>query len=415
MGAQHTAVIVAPFHGHAGHVGVYRVERFLRWFQSAGVRVVLVRGGSADAAADAPWGRTVTIRDRLGLYRDGSTGSDGAAARAPNPLRRRLAYALLLPEPSVGWALRAAHHPLVRRECQRARWVVASSPPESVLVGAERLAAAVSARLVLDLRDGWLDEPLRPSIAGPGLRRMLEGAMERRIMRRASVVFVTSAQWRALLARRYPRLADRMVVLTNGYPPASVFPAARGRPDRHRLELLHAGRFVGSHAARTVDALLSLLHGGLADRHLAGVVTLLGGLEPADLESVERWMPRFEHFGWEVRAEPPVARAELLQRVADADGLLLLSASGAAIPSKLFEYIPARKPTLVVTGRESAVWQLAAPLPQCFLVDPAAPAPGGVPRFLDACGAAEGPAAVPDEYTEERLGARFLEAIAARS
>lgn len=53
-------------------------------------------------------------------------------------------------------------HPLVLAHAAGAAVVISSSPPESTHIGSVRLADALDAKLLVYLRDGWLDEPLKP-------------------------------------------------------------------------------------------------------------------------------------------------------------------------------------------------------------------------------------------------------------
>jgi hypothetical protein len=111
-----------------------------------------------------------------------------------------------------------------------------------------------------------------------------------------------------------------------------------------------------------------------------------------------------------------VPRAEALARVRQAHGLLLLSASDAAIPSKTFEYLPSGRPILTITRRHGALWRLGQDLPQMFLVDPADPEgwTSQVDAFLTACAGGDA-YAVPEQFTDSALGRRFLELLELRT
>ena len=415
MTRRRRAVLVAPFWGQPGHVGVYRAERMVRWMARRGVEVVVVRAGGRDAAADETWGTVITVRDPLGLYPDaGEQPTPVASARRPSKLRRAAAMLLFVPDPSVVWARRAARDPRVLTAARSAVAVLGSSPPESTHLASSRIAAAVGARLIVDLRDGWLDEPLRRELRYRW-RRLLEGRIERRIVAQADQVFVTSDAWKRLLTGRYPSAAERTTVLTNGYPPAAYprrSPALNDEARRPML-LLHAGRFSGSSAGRRAGQLLAILYPELPSAGPGGVVRLIGGLSADDAAEIEHWSAPFGAKGWQIQAMPPVPRAEILQQMVDADGLLLFSPSHAAIPSKLFEYLPAARPVLAVTERGSAVWEILSPLEQAYVVDVAgASGAGSVAEFLAACRASGTVHACPPEFAEDALAERFWARLA---
>lgn len=115
---------------------------------------------------------------------------------------------------------------------------------------------------------------------------------------------------------------------------------------------------------------------------------------------------------WNIKLEESVPRDEMTEKMRACHGLLLLSAPLARIPCKLFEYIAVRKPILVVTTRNSAVWRLAEGVPQMFCVDHEV---GGdtaeINRFLEACASGIYDTAIPEEYAEPHLKSVFLNDI----
>lgn len=415
-------VIIAPFWGMTSHVGVYRVERFGRWLHACGHEVVLVRAGTADQVAAAPWGTEVTIRDPLGLYRDPDGPPAPAWRRERSHIRRLVAHAVFSPDPTIVWARRAGRHPLVLDRGAGAGWVVASSPPESAHVAAAQLAARLGAKLLVDLRDGWLDEPNKPFLRTFPLRKWHEGRLEARSLRQAERVLVTSEGWRRQLTLRYPRLASKVHVLTNGYPPDTPDPAT-DRPERtsivqprEALRLLYTGQFTYSRRTQRPRLVLEPLWCAARRGGARGHVDLIGNLGPVDLAEIATWGARLASVGWRVETHSSVPRAEALARVRQAHGLLLLSASDAAIPSKTFEYLPSGRPILTITRRHGALWRLGQDLPQMFLVDPADPEgwTSQVDAFLTACAGGDA-YAVPEQFTDSALGRRFLELLELRT
>jgi glycosyltransferase involved in cell wall biosynthesis len=404
-------VLVAPFWNRPGHVGVYRVDRFLRWLGAEGASVVLVRAASQEWVTPRPWGIEIAVRDPFGFYPDRAPDHTAPHTRKASRIRRAVALALFNPDPTVVWARRMARHPAVLAHASGADLVLASSPPESVHVGAARLAYHLGAGFVADLRDGWLDEPDRAVMAWTW-RRRLEARLEAGILHRAGAILVTSNRWKELLVERLPEVGGKTVVLTNGYPLNDIpEPASSSTPGT--LTLLHAGRFSGSRSTQNVGAMLEpLCH--VSPGRTGGQIRLLGALEREDHSELASWLPRLAATGWTVQAEPAVPRVEMLRELAAADGLLLLAKPEAVIPSKLFEYLKAKRPVLAVTPRTGAVWALGSDLPQIFLLEPEAAA-GGVPTvsaFLDACRSRDREYVLPEDYGEPALAARFRGALA---
>lgn len=406
------AIIFAPFWRQRGHVGNYRIDRFIRWLRERGDEVVVVRAGDRYGLAVESWGTEFTIRDPLGFHPDHSTVDAARAGpvRRPNRLRRYLANLLFNPDPAVVWAVRAASDKSVQRIAQGARWIISSSPRESSHVAAAKLSRRVGAALIIDMRDGWLDEPLDLLLQNSRLSRRREGRLEARILRQAHCIFVTSRQWREMLQARLPFVREKTVVLTNAYPRTRTKPcpaeAAKGP-----LTLLHAGRLRGSDQSRLAELLFApLLEGLRSTGEPAGVLVFLGDLTPEDRLELTGYRARFEDLGWRIQVDASVSREEMIVRLSTAHGLLLLSASQAAIPSKVFEYIPTGKPVLAVCPKGSAVWDIAADLKQFFPVDSgsSATASSTVRSFLQRCRLGGTEFEVPEQYSEPYLKEIFL-------
>jgi hypothetical protein len=409
--SQSKYVIVAPFWNHAGSVGHYRIDRFIRWLSERGGEVIVVRAGDRDQTSQTPWGFEITIRDPFGLY-PGPSPSAGPPARQPNRLRRSLSYLIFNPDPTIVWARRAAVHPSVLKFGRGASWVISSSPPESAHVAAARTASHLGAALLVDMRDGWLDEPLKPLLHSSAMRRWREGRLERRMLDQARCVMVTSAVWKELLTARLPHLASKTTVLTNAYPLVATPSVRPASSTTEGLTLVHSGRLFGSRQSQRVGLLLDpLLEGLKARTRQMGTILFLGSLSREDLHDLTGYQHRFNQWGWQIVTQAAVPRDEMLNRLALCDGLLLLSASHAAIPSKTFEYIVARKPVLAVCPEESSVWQMTRDLPQFFPVvcyGDARRAPDAVNAFLSACSSGCAQFEVPPEYSEEHLKTIFL-------
>ena len=406
------AIIFAPFWRQRGHVGNYRIDRFIRWLSERGDEVVVVRAGDSYGVASEAWGTEFTIRDPLGFHPDHSTVNPVRAGpvRRPNRLRRHLANLLFNPDPAVVWAVLAANDKSVRRIAEGARWIISSSPRESSHGAAAKLAYRVGADLIIDMRDGWLDDPLDPLLQSSWLSRRREGRREARILRQAHCIFVTSHQWRELLQVRLPFVREKTVVLTNAYPRSGI-KWCKAEAANGPLTLLHAGRLQGSRQSQLVELLLApLLEGLSSNGEPAGVLTFLGDLTRGDRVELTGYQARFEDLGWRIQVDAAVPREQMMVRLSMAHGLLLLSASQAAIPSKVFEYIPTGKPVLAVCPKGSALWNIAAGLKQFFPIDSrgSATACNTVRSFLHTCRLGCTEFEVPEQYSEPYLKKVFL-------
>lgn len=403
----------APFWRQPGHVGNYRIDRYLRWLAGDGFFVVLVRGGSIDRQIETEWGVEITVRDALGLFRDSGSPGESRQSRKPNRARRWLATRLFNPDASIVWARIAAGSRRVRNAAAGSSFVLSSSPPESAHLGAARLASALRTRLILDLRDGWLDDPLKPLLRDSRVRRCREGRLERRVLRQADRIFVTSSVWKRLLEDRLPLARGKSVILTNGLPTADLIDVSTRatRPADEPIQLVHAGRFTGSRLSQKVHYLLEPLTLGLEAGGGPGEITLLGDLEEADLAEIEGLRPVFRAKGWTISLKSAVSRKEMMSILGKADGHLLLSASEAALPSKMYEYLALGLPVFAATPQSSALWEVGASLEQLFVTDYTEPDTRVAKAFIDACRARDQTYELPVQFTEKVLRENFLQAV----
>lgn len=406
------AVLVAPFWGQAHHVGVYRVERFARWLRSAGVHVVVVKAGDRDDTKIDGDLTLLTVKDPFFAVAAPQVRTSWLSRRV-GPLRNIVVNALSPPDGKVTWARAVARHPAVREHARGASWVISSSPPESSHLAAHALAAATGARHVVDMRDGWLDEPLKWLLRHSRLQRAREGRLERRVVKSAHRVFVVSDVLRDMLVERLPQARDKVAVLMNCGPPDELAPVVGDRPPRARPRLLYAGRIGASNARQSAGLLLDVLARGMdASPAVHADVVFLGAFEPREHRAFDDARPRFARGDWSLFVRPPVARAQALAEMSDADGLLLLALGRGILTTKLFEYLATGRPILAVTVRDGALWHLAARVPQVFLVDAGAPAAAGAPvaRFLEACARGDTWPA-PEELSDGALRAVFLDQL----
>lgn len=419
-GVRRKVMVVAPFWRQPRHIGRIRVAEFVRWLTAAGVETTVVCSGPRDEVLTADEGVEISIRDPLRLdwsALQSEAAPEAAAAarpRAATPLKdlaSGLLQAVLNPDMEAAWAWRAARHPLVRRHAADSSAILSSSPPESAHVAAAKIAQFSGAELFVDLRDGWLDFPLRTNLANSRFRRWRERPLERRVLRQAKEVFVTSDVWREKLVERYPEVASRTCVLANGYPDDSPTVLFRSS-SANELRLIYGGRFGGSRPERRPAALLKPLTAALGEhRDLGGVIECIGDYDADDRAALLAAADELRRYSWRLEMHPPAPRSEFVARLAAADGLLLLAASPATIPRKLFEYLPTRRPILAVAPAGGAMARLVADVPQLCPVaadGEVAAHRDAFDRFFRLCLGSGADAAVPRRFGESERRRRFF-------
>jgi hypothetical protein len=411
MSRKRTRMLVsAPLLSMREQVGVLRVERTLRWLRAADIDTVVAAADPKERVEEHEGGCTVWIRSPAELLLAGPQAPEMHPKLAA--LRRRWRELRHVPDPGAPWARRAAGHPLLVPRLEGIRWAWSSSPPESAHLLPFLLSARGPMRHIVDLRDGWLDEPLRPSLQRYPWRRWLEGRVERRILQSAYAVVVTSEIWRRKLQARMGTLACPVHVLPNAMPELGA-PSPPPEPAKG-LRLIHTGTFSLSSNRRRIELLLDPLLNTAKESPERVQLDLIGTLQPPERRALETYRGGFESHGWSLRSLPARPREELWDELRNAHGLLLLSASEGAIPGKFFEYLALGRPILGICPRGSAVWELGDSLPQLHRLDieaPMAPARAKVAEFLALCRSAREPFHPPTAFSEATLGRRFLREV----
>lgn len=290
----------------------------------------------AIASPFAPDGEPDWIRTPHPAAERGQASSAGGSNRA-GPGWKSLARRMVRwPDNEIGWAGHAVQ--AVVSSGLRPDWVLTTSPPESAHAVGERLKRALGVRWALEMRDSWIEEPLRAELLKPGIRRRVEQGIAARWLQAADVRIAVSETLAAEMQRLAPGTS----------PPPSVighFADPPPAPFRHEGEgphLLHSGSFSLSHADRKLGGLL-VAFGSLRSQmpaarlHLAGRLT---AMERAELAV----SPHAEAIT--LHGELPYTESRALQ--AGADALILYQQGIDALPGKLAEYLECTAPILTL-------------------------------------------------------------------
>lgn len=347
-------ILLAPWWLDEGHVGNRRLRRHVRWLADSGWRTTVVCAGPEFQLREAGDVTEIVIPDPVKIH--GPSSGPSAVGRRPSAIRRWMAYAVFNPDPAIVWTRAAIRHPIVRHQCRTADLVSASSPPEAPFLGALSLSRRYRIPFWMDMRDGWLDEPLKPLLRRHAWQRWRESRLEARCIRGAHRVTVTSTAWKDLLIRRYPEVADKVHVVTNAASDRVIDPVAAPSG------FAYAGRFGSSRPERSVRTLAAA----------CPELTVIGDLTASEIDEIRK-------FGWSL--SPSVPSDELPAALSRFGGLVLLSESMGSIPAKFYDYLAAGRPILAVCPAQSAMWNAGEGIGHVFRLDTAAPDRSLITRF----------------------------------
>jgi glycosyltransferase involved in cell wall biosynthesis len=260
--------------------------------------------------------------------------------RARPLIKLGLAYRALtnFPDGQIGWYRSAVSHGKRLLRDWTPDVIVSSALPGTAHLVARALARRAQIPWVAEYRDPWTGD--RSNRRPPPLRQA-EHALETAVTRHAAALITVSDAWAADLGRRFPKVP--VYVVPNGFDPADYPDAVP--PSTGPLEVVYTGRLYGRQsiepllqAARSVSASGAAIRVRLFGRYLADARAMLD--EDRTLASV-------------VEVAGPISHLDALAAQRGAHVLALVLANDDDVgwrPAKLYEYLGARRPILILGG-----------------------------------------------------------------
>ncbi len=415
----------------SGGSGVQRTLKFVKYLPHHGwmPHVLTVDPASAaypdldpDMGAEVPEEVTVTRTASWDPYRwygalTGRAKADAVTVgflsdRPPGPAERVARWVranVFIPDARVGWVPYAVRAAKAAVDAQRPHAIVTTGPPHSTHLVGRAVHRATGIPWLADFRDPWTDIDYLGALPMTGWAERRNRRLEQSVLDEAQcVVTVSPAVQRAFAART----GTPCVNIYNGYDEADF--RQHAAPDPATFVVTHVGNM---NADRNPSALWEAM---AALAHPALRVLLVGNVDASVRSDVAR-------HGLEerVRYLPYQPHRASVGHLLASDALLLpvnrVRAAQDIIPGKLFEYLAAAKPILVLgpDDGESAAVVRDADAGRVFGYDDA----GGVRRYLAALleaweegrpvqGAAPDAAARYSRRAQAGALARVLEGIA---
>jgi glycosyltransferase involved in cell wall biosynthesis len=263
---------------------------------------------------------------------------------------------LLVPDEQIFWAAKGIRCGLEVIETESPDLILATAPPFSSHLLGTILSRKSSLPLVVDYRDLWTDCAFYA-------RDPLARDLELNVLRHASRVLITNEAAEEKLTRSFPVVAGKTSVIENGFELEEIrriqVDGSPGFPlnGRSAITFSHIGSLTARRTPEYFFAALNKVR-NLIERPLR--VNFIGFVPPQYKALAQRMgLADCVQFGG------AVSRSEALDVMCNRSHALLLfqrlsEGGDTAIPGKLYEYLAAAKPLLVMDEGKSATSRFLA-------------------------------------------------------
>jgi len=418
MSAKKKVIIFASFFNNSKHVGTYRIKRVIKWLNNHSFDVYVVSLGSSSFKMTHEWGTNIVIHSYTINFLENllKTGLKFYPIKVIYIIFKFLLKILFVPDEEMLWVNKVCKNEEIVKVSSDVDFLFASSPLESGHVASYKMSKKVFKPYIVDMRDGWLDESLKPDYFSKiFFRKKYETWLENKILTEAKVIFVSSENWKNLLVKRKPILEDKVKVITNAYPNNySNLNFQKKISNNSNLKLFYIGRLTGSRKTQKAEYLLEPFEKYKFASNSNVEVNVFGNLRRIDISDLIQIKKQSIGKHYSILIKGFVPRELLLPKINESNGLLLLSVSNNAIPVKFYEYLICKRPVLTITFNDSALWNVCLALPQFFLYE----LNGNIDynknitdAFLSACKTGNVEYFVPEKYSEEFIGNIFCNAL----
>lgn len=412
--AEKKVMIFFPWWGIERNIGFYRVKRFQNALEFNNFKIIIVTQGLKNESLEHKWGKQINVKSLILII---NNTMEKLTKKIGTPIFHLLWSRLIRSLPidfCYFWSKSLIKNKELIKLSGDIDLIISSSPPNSIHLSGFSFSRKFKIPHIVDMRDGWLDEPLYRRLKRKGISYWFEKQWERKILTNSTFIFVTSNIWKDYLDSRLPHVHHKIKVITNSYPDV-MFPSMVENLERKYdiPKLLYAGKFGGSHYFNRPEILLKILLKYFSVNKSRAEIFLLSDLRITEKLYIKKWLKKFDNIGCKLSIQPQIPRDKMFQEFNKTDGLLLLSLSLGVIPGKLFEYIRSTKPILGITYENSAVWQLGKQIPQLFLYNYEGKDNDyfAIDQFINACKTGNYEFQIPTEYDEVHTSQIFLDSI----
>ncbi len=295
----------------------------------------------------------------------------GGRRRMPSPvklLRSFLRLYVMIPDKTVVWARKAAAAAAEAAVREKASLIMSFGPPHTCHLAAMKAAHRTGLPWIAHFGDLWLYDSLNEWQYVSAFSKRRQARMEAKVVLDADGIFTTSEGSSEYFRRTYGDACPPLFHLANGYDPFLQGPAGDPSPGRgDRLTLTYTGFFMGT---QTPEPFLRGMRLYLDRRPGSRLFLRIVG----EIRAQHAGLPGALGLEDRVEVTGKVSYQEALTAQGKADALLAmippLPGSEVKSPSKLAEYLLARRPILAV-AQSGDLTRTVRALDAGYVADPA--------------------------------------------
>lgn len=370
-------LIFAPYFKNLEFIGNKRLVKIIDWLTSSNHSVCVIGSGFNDYKISDGRFEEIFLCSPFNLNPGiDLQGNIQENKRKKSKIRRYLANKISLIDPYIYWGF----YNIIRGEFSRIitdfkpNIILTSSPPESVHFVAYVMSLVYNIPTVTDMRDGWLDEPLKEYLNKASFRTFIERQIEKIILRHTKLIILTSVNWRNELLSRFPEFKTKTLIVTNTYPNKIIIDENIENEieisQRDEIIISYVGNISNSRLTQTSEKIFEVLNYSIPisnKKHIR--INFYGSFTISEEKCFDKWSGTFITRNISIKNHGKIASSMVYNIYNKSDYLLLLSDTKNAIPMKIFEYIQTKKPIIAITRIENALYEIIKDVPQVIFLN----------------------------------------------
>lgn len=247
-----------------------------------------------------------------------------------------------IPDPRKGWNRFAFRKACEIIEKEKIKHIITTSPPHSTqLIGLELKKRYPDLKWIADLRDPWTDVYYYDQFYPSPLARLIDAGFEKQILKSADRIITVGKSLKDLFSLKVRGIADKIVVITNGYDEDDFSGITLTSPDNFTISYI--GTLSDAYPIEGFLDAIEIIRGKGKEINLRFVGTISQKQKELilskDLNSSVEFIKYVDH-------------AKAIEYMSCTSALLLIipdhRSNKSIITGKLFEYIATGKPIICI-------------------------------------------------------------------